>query len=98
LTAFKEPRLAGDEDLDGHKVHKLVGEVTLAYATGLGGHPRPTTVWIDAQTLLVRKIFQDTPAESPAGSASQITTTFQPQADPRLADSLFRFAVPGASR
>jgi hypothetical protein len=98
LTALKEPRFAGDEELDGHKVHKLVGTVTLAYASGLGGHPRPTTVWIDAQTLLIRKIFQDTPSESPAASSSQVTTTFRPQADPQLADSLFRFAVPGGSR
>ena len=98
LVAFKKPRLGGDEELDGHKVHKLVGEVTLGYATGLGGHARPTTVWIDAQTLLVRKIVEDTPAGSPEGSVSRVTTTFEPQANPRLADSLFRFAVPGDSR
>jgi hypothetical protein len=98
LVAFKVTRVAGDEELDGNQVHKLVGEVTIGYATGLGAHARPTTVWVDARTLLVRKIVEETPAGSPEGSASRVTTTFQPQSNPRLADSLFRFAVPGASR
>jgi outer membrane lipoprotein-sorting protein len=96
LVALKAPRLAGTEDMDGHRVHKLVGEVALTYRTGLGGHARPTTVWIDAQTLLVRKIVEDTPAGSAQGSVDRVTTTFKPQANPPLADSLFRFAVPGA--
>jgi outer membrane lipoprotein-sorting protein len=95
---LKAPRLAATEVLNGVRVHKLVGEVTLTYATGLGGHARPTTIWIDAQTLLVRKIVEDTPAGSPQGSVSRVTTTFQPQANPQLGDSLFRFAVPGGAK
>jgi hypothetical protein len=98
LVALKVPRLAGTEDMDGHRVHKLVGEVALTYRTGLGGHARPTTVWIDAQSLLVRKIVEDTPAGSPQGSVDRVTTTFKPQANPPLADSLFRFAVPGDAK
>jgi hypothetical protein len=98
LGVLKAPRLAGTEDVDGHRAYKLLGEVTLGYATGLGGHARPTTVWVDSLTLLVRKVVQDTPAGSPEGSVSRVTTTFQPQVDPPLADSLFRFAVPGDSR
>jgi hypothetical protein len=95
LVALKAGGLAETEDLDGHRAHKLVGEVSLAYATGRGAHVRPTTVWIDAQTLLVRKVLEDTPAGAPAGSVSRVTTTFEPKANPALGDAQFRFAVPG---
>jgi hypothetical protein len=98
LAELKQPRLAGTEEVDGHRVYKLVGEVTLGYATGLGGHARPTTVWLDSLTLLVRKVVQDTPAGSPEGSVSRIITTYRPQANPELADSVFRFAVPVAAK
>jgi hypothetical protein len=98
LAALKAPRLVGTEAVDGRKAYKLVGEVTLGYATGLGGHARPTTVWIDSLTLLVRKVVQDTPAGSPEGSVSRIITTYQPGANPKLADSVFRFAVPVAAK
>jgi len=98
LAALKAPRLVGTEEVDGHRSYKLVGEVTLGYATGLGAHARPTTIWVDSLTLLVRKVVQDTPAESPEGSVSRITTTFQPRANPELADSLFRFTLPVAAK
>jgi outer membrane lipoprotein-sorting protein len=99
LVALKAPRVLSDtEALKGVRVHRLVGDVAIRYATGLGGHARATTVWIDAQTLLVRKIVEDTPAGSPEGSVSRTTTTFQPQANPPLADSLFRFEVPSGAR
>jgi hypothetical protein len=94
LTVLKSPRLAGDEELNGVKVRKLVGEVGLGYVTGLGAHARPTTVWIDAQTLLVRKILEETPVESPEGSVDRVTVTFDPRANPQLAGSVFRFTVP----
>jgi hypothetical protein len=70
----------------------------MGYATGRGAHPRPTTIWIDAQTLLVRKIVEDTPAENPQGSLDRLTTTFEPRANPQLEDSVFRFAVPSDPR
>jgi hypothetical protein len=36
LVALKTPRLAGTEEVDGRHMHKLVGDVDLTYATGLG--------------------------------------------------------------
>jgi hypothetical protein len=94
LAELKAPKLAGTEEVDGQRAYKLVGEVTLGYATGLGRHARPTTVWLDSLTLLVRKVVQDTPAGTPEGSVSRIITTYRPEANPALADSVFRFAVP----
>jgi hypothetical protein len=51
-------------------------------------------VWIDVETSLVRKIFEDTPKGAGGGIASSITTTFEPQANPTLEDGRFRFTVP----
>jgi hypothetical protein len=48
--------------------------------------------------LLLCKVVQDTLAGSPEGSFSRITTPFQPQANPELADSVFRFTVPVAAK
>ena len=98
LAALKAPRLVGTLELNGVRVHKLVGEVAIGYATGLGAHARATTVWIDAQTLLVRKIVEDTPAGSPEGSVDRATITFEPHANAQLADSVFQFGVPSGSR
>jgi hypothetical protein len=49
---------------------------------------------IDVETLLVRKIFEDTPNGLGAGLRNRVTTTFEPQANPVLEDSRFRFTVP----
>ena len=54
--------------------------------TGLG--------WIDAETMLVRKVFEDTPKGYPAGSYSRLTVTIEPQANATLDDGKFQFTVP----
>jgi hypothetical protein len=51
------------------------------------------TVWIDAQTLLVRRVFEDT-AEGTGSDANRFTTTFEPQANPTLDDARFAFTPP----
>jgi hypothetical protein len=38
--------------------------MSLAYGIGNVGEERTTTVWIDTETLLVRKVFQDTTTEA----------------------------------
>jgi outer membrane lipoprotein-sorting protein len=88
-------RSAGSEDVDGTRCEKLTGDVVLLYSqTGHGGAPRPTTVWIDPQTLLIRKIFEDTPQGAPPGSYNRITTVIQPRANPPLDDAKFTFVPP----
>ena len=94
ISGLTKYRLDGTEDVNGRPCYKLVGELALAYTTGAVTNAHPTTVWIDVETLLVRKVFEDT---STAGSVSTTTTTFEPQANPDLDDSHFRFTPSSAS-
>lgn len=94
LSDLARPKLVGMEELAGKPCHKLIGEVGLAYGTGAVTNTRPTTVWIDAETLLVRKIVEDAVTGSPTGSVDRITTSFEPLANPELDDAQFRFTPP----
>jgi outer membrane lipoprotein-sorting protein len=89
---------AGTEVINGRPAHKLTGVARSMYGTGHVFNVRRTTVWIDAETLLVRKIFEDTPKGTVAGSRRLITTTFEPQANPTLEDSRFKFVVPSLQK
>jgi outer membrane lipoprotein-sorting protein len=91
ISGLKEHRLTGTEDVNGRSCYKLVGELALAYKTGAVTEAHPTTVWIDVETLLVRKVFEDA---SSAGSVSTTTTTFEPQANPTLDERQFKFTLP----
>ena len=92
LTDLKILRSDQDEQVNGHRCHKIVGEVGLAYGTGTVTNIRPTTIWIDAESMLVRKVFEDTP-KGDAG-IDRVTTTFNPQADVQIDDAHFRFSPP----
>lgn len=95
MGELAEMTAAGTELIGGRPAHKLTGVARSKYgATGHVVNERSVTVWIDVETLLVRKIFEDTPKGFPAGSRNRITTTFDPQANPALDDSRFKFAVP----
>ncbi len=94
ISGLREYRLAGTEDVNGRSCYKLVGKLALAYKTGAVTEAHPTTVWIDAETLLVRKVFEDS---STAGSVST-TTTFEPEADPTLDESRFKFTPPSGQK
>ena len=85
---------AGTETINGRPAYKLMGVARSMYGTGYEHNVRRTTVWIDTETLLVRRIFEDTPKGIPAGSRSRKTTTFNAQKNPALDDSQFRFVVP----
>ena len=55
---------------------------------------RPITIWIDAETYLIRKVLEDTPKDSPRGSLSRRTFTFEPKANPQIEAKHFDFTVP----
>jgi len=57
---------------------------------------RNATVWIDAETFLIRQVFTDTPNGYPQGQISRLTIAYEPRLNPALHDSLFAFKVPGA--
>ena len=78
--------------------YKLTGIARGTYGTGHEHNVRRAAVWIDTETLLVRKIFEDTPDGVPAGTRLRKTTMFNAQANPPLDDSRFRFIVPAARK
>jgi hypothetical protein len=80
--------------VSGRRCHKVMGMAAEYYPSGAMTNVRQVTVWIDAETLLVRKVFEDTPKGYPMGSYSRLTVTIDAQANPPLDDSKFQFSVP----
>jgi outer membrane lipoprotein-sorting protein len=89
IVDIKVLRSDETEEINKHRCYKVVGEVALAYGTGAVTSVRATTVWIDAETLLVRKILEETPKNG--AGIDRITTTFEPVADPKIDDARFKF-------
>ena len=95
LTELGDTKVVGQEMVGSHQCFKIVGTAKSVYqGTGHVVNIRPTTVWIDAQTLLVRKVMEDTPQGSAPGWLQRVTTTFEPQANPNLSDAQFQFKPP----
>ncbi len=93
LTELVDMSEAGIESVDGRPCHKLVGKAQSVYgATGHVTNVRRVTLWIDTQSLLVRRIAED------AGEGKIVnrkTYTFEPKANPTLEPKQFAFAPPG---
>jgi hypothetical protein len=99
LTEVATTTDEGFEIVNGRRCHKLSGIAKSVYSqTGRETNIRRTTVWIDADTMLVRKVFEDTPSGGPVGHVLRYTTTFEPLANPPLDDLKFRFAVPSSQK
>lgn len=94
LGQIQQPTDAGFETVDGRRCHKIIGMAGEYYPSGQMTNVRQVTVWIDAETRLVRKVFEDTPKGYPAGLYSRLTVTIEPQANPTLDDGKFAFTVP----
>ena len=95
LTEFGDASSAENDIVNGHKCVKLTGTAKSIYqATGHVSNVRKTVIWIDAESLLVRKVFEDTPEGGPASNVSRRTVTFEPQANPTLDDARFTFTPP----
>jgi hypothetical protein len=94
ILQIDEAELSGTEEIDGRRCHKIVGVAAGYYPSGQRTNVRPVTVWIDTETRLNRRVFEDTPKSTPAGGVSKLTITFQPQANPTIDDAKFQFKVP----
>lgn len=94
IHQIEEAELAGTEDVEGRRCHKITGVAAEFYPSGQRTNVRAVTVWIDVQTQLIRRVFEDTPKSMPAGGVLRSTITFQPQANPALDDAKFQFTVP----
>jgi hypothetical protein len=92
LSELGEVTDAGTEAVDGRPCHKLTAFASSRYGrTGREVNARPVTVWIDVQTLLVRKVVEDSPRGTVADFLNRTTTVFRPHANPPLDEVSFRF-------
>lgn len=94
ILQIAEASEAGVENIDGRRCHKITGVAAQFYPSGQRTNVRAVTVWIDAETQLIRRVFEDTPKNYPAGGVSRLTITLQPQANPAIDDAKFQFTVP----
>jgi outer membrane lipoprotein-sorting protein len=97
LEELRDVSEEGTEMIGGRSHHRLAGIARTRYQSGNETNVRRTVIWIDAETLLIRRVFEDTPQGTVASSVSRITTTFEPVANPALDDGRFRFVVPGGA-
>jgi hypothetical protein len=68
--------------VNGHRCRQIIGMAAQFYPSGQTTNVRQVTVWIDAESLLVRKVFEDTPKGYPMGSYLRVTITVDPQINP----------------
>jgi hypothetical protein len=94
LQEIVDISLAGTEPVGGHPCHKLVGMAQSVYPSGAITNVRPITVWIDRETLLIRKVFTDTPKNYDLNAVSRFTWTLDPVRNPKLDDGKFQFTIP----
>ena len=72
-----------------------IGTAAQFYPSGQMTNVRQVTVWLDAESLLVRKVFEDTPKGYPTNAYLRLTIILDPLANPQLEDANFQFTVPG---
>jgi outer membrane lipoprotein-sorting protein len=94
ILQIGEAAPAGVEEIDGRRCHKITGVAAQFYPSGQRTNVRAVTVWIDSETQLIRRVFEDTPKNYPAGGVSRLTITLQPQANPTIPDAKFQFTIP----
>jgi hypothetical protein len=94
MTDLQKPRVLSPETLDGRPCARIIGDFAPAYSNGAVTSTSSVTVWIDSDSLLVRKILVETPNESPRGVIDRSIAMFAPHANPELKTTLFRFSVP----
>lgn len=94
ILEIEESTEAGIEDVDGHPCQKIIAVAAAYYPNGRRTGVRPVSVWYDRETLLIRKVLEDTPKSYGADSYKRITFTIRPEANPTIDDSKFHFDIP----
>jgi len=81
------------EAIGGRNCYRLVGRASDTYgATGKEVNVRKVTVWIDAQSSLVRQVREEW--KPLPGQRNRNTIIFQPQANPAFDESKVKFTPP----
>jgi len=93
LPHFVPEKNAGLEPCGDKKCYRLEGTTSDLYGdTGKQVNVRKLTVWIESTNYLVRKVMEEAPAVP--GALDRTITTFNPEANPKLADDAFKFTPP----
>jgi hypothetical protein len=94
LHAAEQVEADGFETVNGRKCYRLLGVERWRYPSGQETGVRAITIWIDAETYLIQKVFEDTPKGYPRNQISHRTTTIKPRANPTIPPAQFRYTVP----
>lgn len=94
ILQVEQATVTGVEEVGGHRCHKVDGIAAARYPSGQRTGERPVTLWIDVDSGLLRRVFEDTPADYQPGAYSRLTVTLEPQANPAIEDARFQFTVP----
>jgi outer membrane lipoprotein-sorting protein len=93
MLNLADPVLEGTDQIGGHRCHRISGRASDTYAaSGKAVNIHKTTVWIDDDSFLVRKVLEDWKALP--GQRARLITTFEPRANPNLEKSPFQFVPP----
>jgi outer membrane lipoprotein-sorting protein len=94
FTNFAEVKLEGKEVIRGRQCYRLTGKASDSYAaSGKEVNIRKMTLWIDAESFLLWQVREEWP---PMGdTATRMTTTYEPQANPTADNAKFKFTPPG---
>ncbi|HET8624503.1 MAG TPA: hypothetical protein VFM14_13150 [Gemmatimonadales bacterium] len=96
VHAAEDVEADGFETVHGRKCYRLLGVERWRYPSGQETGVRAITIWIDAETYLIHKVFQDTPKGHPRNEISRRTTTIKHRANPKLEPAQFRYTVPAS--
>jgi len=87
---FTDATVDGIETLGSRRCHRIFGTTRDVYATtGREVNIRKLTVWIDVDSLLIRKVREEW--RPLPGQRSRNTYLYEPQANPPIDDSRFQF-------
>ena len=93
FSNYADVELDGTEVIGGRRCYRLIGRASDFYqATGREVAIRRMTVWIDAESSLIRQIREESKALP--GQISRVTTTYQPNADMTIDMGRFKFTPP----
>jgi hypothetical protein len=92
FSNFADPALEGTDEISGRRCYRLVGRSSDFYKTGHEVNIHKLTVWIDVESLLIRRAQEEWKALP--GTISRTTTTFEPQANSVLDDKRLQFVPP----
>lgn len=91
LADFDAPVSAGTETISERTHYVLSADLRVNHWSDA---TRTTTIWIDAETYLVRRIVQDTPSGMSRDVIQRMTVTLEPATDLSYGEEAFSFSPP----